>query len=84
MSTPAPTPSNVPPAVGRIHYSQPRAVMVREEGHLTKIHSAIHGGLNIYVSSHAEAQKVLDNWQSLMVTLNQDIEKIIASTKSNP
>lgn len=84
MSTPVPTPSNVPPAVGRIHYSQPRAAMVREEGHLTKIHSAIHGDLNIYVSSHTEAQKILDNWQFLMIALNQAVEKIITPAKSNP
>jgi hypothetical protein len=68
-----------PNPVGRIHYDQPRAVVVREPENLDKHHSAIHCGVNIYVDSLAQGKYLLDNWALIMADLSNSIEDVLDS-----
>lgn len=68
----------VPKPVGRVHYNEPRAVIVREPENLDVHHSAIHCGVNIYTDNREQAELIMRNWQYIMAALSNSIEAHIA------
>jgi hypothetical protein len=67
----------IPAPIDLIHYSEPRAVQVREPENLSEIHSAIHGSFNVYVDTVLERKAVLDNWSVLMEAVAVKVREII-------
>lgn len=68
---------SVPDPVGRVHYDQPRAVVVREPENLDSHHSAIHCGVNVYVDSLNQGKFLLDNWNFVMEAISDRVESLL-------
>jgi hypothetical protein len=68
LAMPTPTP------VGRIHYDEPRGVLVRDPEEESGKHSAVHGGINVYVESISQATHIMNIWPMLMAELSDKIE----------
>lgn len=68
---PTPTP------IGSVHFDEPRAVVVREPENLEAHHSAIHGGINIYVDTLKEGQAILAAWPELMQQVSDYAQAIL-------
>lgn len=66
-----------PNPVGRVHFDEPRAVMVREPENLDSHHSAIHCGVNIYTDHKRQADYIMSQWPELMEKLSLEIETLI-------
>lgn len=69
----------VPTPIGKVHYDEPRAVMVREPGHLDKVHSAVHGAVAVYTASESEAKKLMASWAQVMTVLDAEVAKVLAT-----
>ena len=68
---------SVPTPVGRVHYNQPRAVMVREPENLNSSHSAIYSPVHVYVDNKKEADAVLAAWPAIMKILDDALSNVI-------
>jgi len=73
---------SVPTPVGRVHYNQPRAVMVREPENLNSSHSAIYSPVHVYVDNKKETDTVLAAWPDLMKMLDNAIETLLTAVPS--
>ena len=57
-----PTPAPIDP----IHFSEPRAVKIREPENLSAMHSAVHGDMNVLTQSMTETNAIIENWSLIM------------------
>jgi hypothetical protein len=67
----------VPPVVGVVHSSEPRAVQVRDPESLSEIHSAVHAGVSFYTETKAETNLILAHWQEIMSAANDKAQEIL-------
>lgn len=67
-----------PEPIGRIRFTQPRAVYVREAGDVENIHSAVHGTMAVYTDSYSQAEQVMTAWNTLMTAFNEKVEEILS------
>lgn len=58
--------SPVPEPIEPIHFSEPRAVQVREPGNLASKHSTVMGTMHVYVDTKAEADAIIAAWREIM------------------
>jgi len=68
---PTPTP------IGRIHYDEPRGVLVRDTEVESGKHSAVHSGVSVYVDSKTQADLIIQNWPEFMSRLDSIISDFI-------
>lgn len=73
MPTPAP--------IGRVRFTEARAVQVREAGDVKAVHSAVYGTVAVYTDTLTETQSLIDNWNEVMQAVNQKIVEIISRTR---
>lgn len=66
-------------AVGPLHYSDPRAVQVREPEDLSTAHAAVHGEVAIYVDTRNQTHAIIDRWSEIMAVASAKAEEILAS-----
>jgi hypothetical protein len=66
-------------SIGPLHYSEARAVKVREPEDLNTVHSAIHGEIAVYTDSRLEADAVLAGWPDIMAAASAKAEEILAA-----
>lgn len=76
-----------PDPIGKIRYSLPRGVQVREPENIKETHSAVHGTLAVYTDSVTETQLIIDNWQQIVTAASAKVDEILANnvvpTESN-
>lgn len=65
------------PKIGRIRYTLPRAVQVRDGDGMTEQHSAVHGTVAIYTDTLTETHALLDNWEEVIHFLGEKVNEII-------
>lgn len=68
---------STPEMIGRIRYTEPRAVYVREGDNVEDIHSAVHGSIAVYTDNYAQAQKLLAAWVQLVTAFNAKVDEIL-------
>src|SRR4029077_9579334 len=66
-------------AIGPLHYSEPRAVQVREPEDLGTAHAAVHGEVAIYVDTRNQTHAIIDNWNEIMEAAAAKAEEILAN-----
>jgi hypothetical protein len=69
-------------AVGPLHYSDPRAVQVREPEDLSTAHAAVHGEVAIYVDTRNQTHAVIDRWAEIMEAASAKAVEILASVEN--
>lgn len=74
--------SPVPEPVEPIHFSEPRAVMVRDPKDLKSKHSAVHGSIAIYVDTKAEADVILAAWREIMTRAAEYAQAILIDLRN--
>lgn len=67
----------VPPPIGVVHFSEPRAVQVRNPENLSDIHSAVHASVSIYTDSKIETDTLLSRWSEIMIAANDKAKEIL-------
>lgn len=72
---------STPPAIGPVHYSEPRAVQVRNPDNLSEFHSAIHGSVAVYVDNKNQANAVMLAWANCISKFADEVIEIIEATK---
>ena len=65
-------------AIGPLHYSDPRAVQVREPEDLSTAHAAVHGEVAIYVDTRNQTHAVIDRWGEIMEAASAKAQEILA------
>lgn len=70
-----------PLPVGRVRFTLPRAVQVREPDEVKVQHSAVHGTIAIYTDSISEAQTVIDRWEDIMQAVNEKVTEMLSPTE---
>lgn len=67
-----------PDPIGRIRFTEPRAVYVRESNDVENIHSAVHGTVAVYTDTYTQAQQLVSRWPELMTAINEKVEQILS------
>lgn len=67
-----------PDMIGRVRYTEPRAVNVREPGQVADIHSAIHSTLAIYTDTFIETNYLLENWTEVMQAVSDAVNSVLS------
>lgn len=57
---------SVPDPIEPIHFSEPRAVQVRDPENLNSLHSAVNGNIFVYTETKLETDKILEKWAEIM------------------
>lgn len=73
----------LPAPVGPVHYSAPRAVMVRDPESTGGIHSAVESPLIIYTDTVTQAQAIINGWQDIMAAAANVAQEILRSVEGN-
>lgn len=73
---------STPPPIGRIRYTEARAVQVREPDDIKQTHSAVHGSVAVYTDSITEAQVIITGWSEIMQAMNEKVVEIILRNKN--
>ena len=68
--------------IGRVRFTLPRAVQVREPGDVKETHSAVHGTIAVYTDSMTETNSVIDNWEEIIHAMGEKINEIILRDKN--
>lgn len=71
-----------PPPIGRVRYTEPRGVQVREPDDVKQMHSAVHGSVAVYTDSLTEAQVIIAGWSEIMQAVNQKVVELILRDKN--
>ena len=66
-----------PEPIGKVRYTEPRGVRVREAGNIEENHSAIYGTVAIYTDMQTEGELIIDNWKEIMTVINDKVHDII-------
>lgn len=70
MATPTP--------IGQVHYSEPRAVQIRDRPEdLTHTATAISGTVNIVSETVLDRQKILAGWSEIVEAINMKVHEIV-------
>ncbi len=70
-----------PDPIGRIRYTEPRAVYVRESNDVINIHSAVHGTVAVYTDTYTQAQALVGRWPELMTVINDKVAEILSDSE---
>lgn len=64
---------------GKVEYSLPRAVQVREDNNFInpKTHTAIHGEINLTADTLTDLDKILNGWGEIIHAINLKVEELI-------
>lgn len=68
--------------VGRIRYTDPRAVKVRAENNVSEIHSSVYTTLAIYTNTQTETQVILDNWDEIVSAIDVKVNEVVTRAVS--
>lgn len=65
--------------LGSVEYSQPRAVLIREDNALPtpKSHAAISGTINLTADTVTNRNKILNNWDEIMQAIDLKVLEIV-------
>lgn len=75
---------SIPDPISRVHYDQPRAVLIREPNDPSSKHSAVHSGINVYTNSKKEADYLMFKWPELMEKLSIEIDIVFNEMPVDP
>lgn len=67
-----------PEMIGRIRYTEPRAVYVREGNNVEDVHSAVHGTVAVYTDTYVQAQQIMAAWVQLITAFNLKVDEILS------
>ena len=65
-------------SIGALHYSDARAVQVREPENVNSVHSAVHGDVAVYSDNRLQTQALLDGWPEIMAAAAAKANEILA------
>jgi hypothetical protein len=71
----------IPTPIEPIHFDEPRAVQVRDPADSTSYHSAVHGGINVYVDTMMEAQGIIAAWPVIMQAAADKANEVLISLR---
>ena len=71
-----------PDPIGPIHFSEPRAVVVRDPKELSSTHAAVHGDMNVYTETVAEAQAIIAAWPVIMQKAADEAQAILSAMRN--
>jgi hypothetical protein len=74
----------MPEPVGPVHYSEARAVMVREPGNLKSKHSAVQSPLIVYTDTISQSKALLARWPEIMQAAADKAQEIIDAAVPDP
>ena len=74
--------SSIPTPIEPIHFDEPRAVQVRDPAGSNTFHSAVNGGINVYVDTMIEAQGVIQAWPVIMQAAADKANEILAALRA--
>jgi hypothetical protein len=74
--------SSIPTPIEPIHFDQPRAVQVRDPADTNNFHSAVNGGINVYVNTLVEAQGVIDAWTDIMQAAADKANEVLTALRN--
>lgn len=70
---------STPPPIGKVRYTEPRAIYVREGNNVEDIHSAVHASIAVYTDSFTETQKIMAAWTELVTAFNDKVTEILSN-----
>lgn len=73
---------SIPDPIEPVHFSEPRAVLVRESGNLSNVHSAVSGNLNVYAENQSECNEIISRWREIMQVAADKANEILTEIRS--
>lgn len=70
-----------PEQIGRVRFTEARAVQVREADNIKEVHSAVHGTVCVYTDTMTEAKLLIESWNEIMQAANDKVDEILAREK---
>jgi hypothetical protein len=65
--------------IGPLHYSDARAVQIREPEDLATVHSGVHSDVAIYTDTRLETDAILAAWPDIMQAASDKAVEILAA-----